>query len=309
MASTKISIFSFSLIVLISFFCSRLALSHSNTEKLSPFAFLEHLQGSKKGDKIKGIHELKKYLKHFGYLSCENQSFADDDEFDDVLESALKVYQLNYHLNTTGFLDYETMSIMMMPRCGIPDIINGSTRMLSGKNNHRHSSSSFHMVSHYTFFRGKPKWPVSKYNLTYGFEPSTPTEARGAVANAFETWATVTKFKFTSVQDYKTADLKIGFYRGEHGDGLPFDGPGGITAHAFAPQDGRFHYDADEKYAVGAVQGAFDLKTVALHEIGHLLGLQHSSLQAAVMYAYTSRGVTKDLTADDVQGIRALYNF
>ncbi|KAF2316180.1 hypothetical protein GH714_041521 [Hevea brasiliensis] len=164
---------------------------------------------------------------------------------------------------------------MMMPRCGVPDIVNGTTRMTSGKKNQRHSSTSFHTVSHYTFFRGSPKWPASK---------------------------------FARVQDYTTADIKIGFHRGNHGDGSSFDGRGGILAHAFAPQDGRFHYDADETWAVGATQGAYDLETVALHEIGHLLGLGHSSVEGAIMFSSISSGSTKGLHSDDIQGIRALYN-
>ncbi|KAJ9135252.1 hypothetical protein P3X46_032460 [Hevea brasiliensis] len=162
---------------------------------------------------------------------------------------------------------------MMMPRCGMPDIINGTTRMISGKENHHHSSTSFHTVSHYSFFPGNPKWPASKYNLTY-----------------------------------ETADITIGFHSGRHGDGSPFDGRGGILAHAFAPQDGRFHYDADEAWTVGATQGAFDLETVALHEIGHLLGLGHSSVEGAIMFSSIPSGVTKGLHRDDIQGIRALYN-
>jgi len=34
----------------------------SHDKKSSPFEFLKHLQGCHKGDKIKGIHDLKKYL-------------------------------------------------------------------------------------------------------------------------------------------------------------------------------------------------------------------------------------------------------
>ncbi|KAF2316193.1 hypothetical protein GH714_041534 [Hevea brasiliensis] len=225
-----------------------------------------------------------------------------------VLESALKTYQLNYHLKVTGTLDSKTVSEMMMPRCGVPDIINGTTRMTSGKKNQRHSSTSFHTVSHYTFFPGSPKWPRSKYSLTYGFLPQTPSRAMDPVAKAFQTWAANTHFRFARVQDYTTADIKIGFYRGNHGDGSSFDGRGGILAHAFAPQDGRFHYDADETWAVGATPGSHDLETVALHEIGHLLGLGHSSVEAAIMFARISSGSTKGLHSDDIQGIRALYN-
>ncbi|KAF2316189.1 hypothetical protein GH714_041530 [Hevea brasiliensis] len=284
------------------------ALANSDNKKSSPFDFLKHLQGCHKGDKLKGIHKLKTYLEHFGYLNNKNKSQANNDDFDDLLESALKTYQLNYHLKVTGTLDSKTVSKMMMPRCGVPDIINGNTRMTSGKKNQRHSSTSFHTVSHYTFFPGSPKWPPSKYSLTYGFLPQTPSRAMDPVAKALQTWAANTHFRFARVQGYTTADIKIGFYRGNHGDGSSFDGRGGILAHAFAPQDGRFHYDADETWAVGATPGAHDLETVALHEIGHLLGLGHSSVEAAIMFARISSGSTKGLHSGDIQGIRALYN-
>ncbi|KAG8637951.1 metalloendoproteinase 3-MMP [Manihot esculenta] len=307
MASKAFAIFSFTIIVFISLL-PRAALAKFDDKKSPPFDFLKNLQGCHKGDKLKGIHELKTYLEHFGYLHYENQSHANGDDFDELLESALKTYQLNYHLNVTGSLDSQTVSKMIMPRCGVPDIVNGTTRMDSSKKNHHHRSTIFHTVSHYTFFPGNPKWPTSKYSLTYGFLPRTPTQAVDPVAKAFQTWAANTHFRFSRVQDYTTADIKIGFHKGNHGDGYSFDGRGGILAHAFAPQDGRFHYDADERWAIGAMQGAYDLETVALHEIGHLLGLGHSSVEGAIMFSSISSGTTKGLHNDDIQGIRTLYN-
>jgi hypothetical protein len=129
------------------------------------------------------------------------------------------------------------------------------------------------------------------------------------VAQAFLTWATNTHFTFSQLaQGDPNADINIGFHRREHGDGNPFDGAGGILAHAFAPQDGRFHYDGDESWSVGAMPGAIDLQIVALHEIGHLLGLDHSEDEGSIMYALLPEGATKGLHADDIQGIKALYN-
>ncbi|KAK8572379.1 hypothetical protein V6N13_047980 [Hibiscus sabdariffa] len=103
--------------------------------------------------------------------------------------------------------------------------------------------------------------------------------------------------------------ITIGFESVDHGDGSPFDGPNGILAHAFPPTDGRFHYDADEPWSVAANPGSFHLETVALHEIGHLLGLGHSSIEGAVMYSSIRPGESKGLHGDDIQGINALYNF
>ena len=134
---------------------------------------------------------------------------------------------------------------MNEPRCGVADNTHGKSRMMSGKKqNHPRGSSSFHAVS--AFFNGEPKWPPSKTQLTYAFAPGTRADASGHVAQAISTWASVTKFTFSEVQDYNNADLKISFQTGDHGDGHPFDGPKGILVHSFAPTDGRFHYDGAE---------------------------------------------------------------
>jgi len=51
-----------------------------------------------------------------------------------------------------------------------------------------------------------------------------------------------------------------------------------------------------------------DLESVAVHEIGHLLGLDHSSDSNAVMYSKIPPGTVKrDLAQDDIDGIHALY--
>ncbi len=51
-----------------------------------------------------------------------------------------------------------------------------------------------------------------------------------------------------------------------------------------------------------------DLQSVATHEVGHLLGLDHSNLNRATMfYAYTGGTSARRLHDDDVQGVCALY--
>ncbi|KAJ0043134.1 hypothetical protein Pint_19416 [Pistacia integerrima] len=312
MASKVFPLLSFTLFaVLLSLFANSVLADPIDKRIQSPFQFINHLKGCHKGEKVKGIHNLKKYLENFGYLNyknSKNQTHANDDDFDDLLESAIKTYQKNYHLKATGVLDAKTVSKMTMPRCGVADIINGATRMRSGHKRHHNASSHFHTVAHYSFFPGNPKWPANKYHLTYAFLPGTRADAMNPVAKAFTTWAGNTHFKFTQTQDARNADITVSFYSGDHRDGHPFDGPGGTLAHAFAPTDGRFHYDADETWSVAATQGSFHLETVALHEIGHLLGLGHSSVEGAIMYPSITQGTTKGLHADDIQGIRTLYN-
>ncbi|OVA14351.1 Peptidase M10 [Macleaya cordata] len=288
-----------------------------------PFEFLQHLAGCHKGQTVKGLHELKQYLKKFGYQDLNTNhthEHVDDDKFDELLESEIKTYQLNYHLKATGDLDAPTVKQMMMSRCGAPDIVNGTTSMRSNKKkNHvvvQSSSSShlIHTVSHYSFFNGNPKWPASKTHLTYRFNSSVPTVIsvkilRRVCKRAFSRWESVSHFRFKEAKaGDDEADIVIGFHKGDHGDGNTFDGSGGVLAHAFAPTNGRFHYDADEDWSTNPKPDMMDLETIALHEIGHLLGLGHSSVPGAIMYPTFAYGVKKrKLHGDDVQGIRALY--
>lgn len=50
----------------------------------------------------------------------------------------------------------------------------------------------------------------------------------------------------------------------------------------------------------------YDIETVALHEIGHSLGLDHSSSPDAVMYP-DYQGLRQELSSDDITGISQLY--
>lgn len=110
------------------------------------------------------------------------------------------------------------------------------------------------------------------------------------------------------------ADIRIGFFQGDHGDGEPFDGVLGTLAHAFSPSNGRFHLDGAEDWVVSgdvtksSLSTAVDLESVAVHEIGHVLGLGHSSVEDAIMYPTISSRTRKvNLANDDIEGIQQLY--
>ncbi|XP_026451913.1 metalloendoproteinase 1-MMP-like [Papaver somniferum] len=183
-----------------------------------------------------------------------------------------------------------------------------------GKRLHSSITSLNATTSHFSVFEGNPAW--SKTNLTYGMSPNymidyiNRNDILMALHSSFSRWSSVVELNFTEIQAYESADIKIGFYHGDHGDGLPFTQ--GILAHAFEPEIGMLHFNADVVWSVDFKserrKDAFDLESVATHEIGHLLGLNHSSDQDAVMFWSIPRRTEKrELSADDVLGVQSLY--
>lgn len=157
------------------------------------------------------------------------------------------------------------------------------------------------------------KW--DKNPVTYSIDNCPRTldcaTAKQAVRESIEAWDAVCGLSLNEVSS--GGDIAISWQRGSHGDGNPFDGPGGILAHAFFPVSwlgdlaGDLHLDDDETWIVtpATLPWQVDLKTTVIHEVGHSLGMDHSNDPTAIMWEeYTG---IRGLTQDDIAGIQALY--
>ncbi|XP_030055222.1 matrilysin isoform X2 [Microcaecilia unicolor] len=204
-----------------------------------------------------------------------------------VFEEKLKEMQKFFGLIVTGHLNPSTIDIMKKPRCGVPD------------------------MADFRAFPGRPRW--TRKLITYRILNFTPdlstTDVIEAIQNAFKVWSDVTPLQFRRVSS-EEADILIRFASRSHGDSFPFDGPGNILAHAFAPGSGiggDSHFDEDEKWS--KTSAGFNLFLVAAHEFGHALGLDHSNVPGALMFpTYSYVNPSKfQLSRDDIRGIQSLY--
>ncbi|XP_043927704.1 collagenase 3-like [Protopterus annectens] len=225
----------------------------------------------------------EEYLKNFYNLS----SAAIRGRSRNRLGEKIKEMQAFHGLNVTGQLNNETLSEMMKPRCGVPDI------------------------GRYSTFNGQPKW--GKTVITYRIVNYTPdmrhADTEQQIQDAFKVWSEVTPLTFTQIQN-GIADIMISFGTRSHGDYYPFDGPRGTLAHAFAPGNGiggDAHFDEDEVWRTDGRD--YSLFLVAAHEFGHSLGLDHSNIKSALMYPtykYISKKLFR-LSEDDIKGIQQIY--
>jgi hypothetical protein len=162
--------------------------------------------------------------------------------------------------------------------------------------------------------RGWPKDASGNVALNYFIRSLTDkmdsSTARSEIERGLREWTRYTSVTLSPGEvEGAERSLDILFASGAHGDGYPFDGPGGTLAHTYYPAPpnsetiaGDLHLDADEAWRSGA---NVDLYSVVLHEAGHALGLGHSDRPGAVMYPYYK--LSTGLTDDDIAGIRALY--
>lgn len=273
----------------------------------------------KLGQKSPNVKNLQAYLEGFGYLHTVadkkkakkkkppttaifagfNDTFLDDNQihepgvFDKNTREALLSFQAARGMPLTGVLDMGTHAEINRHRCGFPDFPGGGNRV----NN---------------FVVAGTKWP--KTDLTYKiskFSGSGLSQAdvEMAMEAAFGLWSDVTPLTFERVAT-NNADIDIRFEVRSHGsDCRPFDGAFNVLAHAFFPTDGRAHFDDEEPWRVDFPPtdgNTIDLISVAAHEFGHLLGLDHSFDRAALMFS-DYLGPHRFLAQDDINGIRNLY--
>ncbi len=136
------------------------------------------------------------------------------------------------------------------------------------------------------------------------------TTFENAIEQALDVWSDVADIEFKETQTPQLNDsLDITF--------ASIDGAGGVLARAYLPDDvnssriaGDIRFDSSETWEIGNSLGrqAYDLVYVAVHEIGHALGLDHIDVAGSVLSNTVSTNQQfVSLAQIDVDSMLSLY--
>jgi Matrixin len=145
----------------------------------------------------------------------------------------------------------------------------------------------------------------------------SPSVWQREILRAAQVWAQVTNINFALVSDSGDASGSGAYQQGDPTFGdiriAAYDsGPSNLGSAMMPPPAnnysvaGDFTLNSSKPWVINTT-GGYDLFTVAAHEIGHSLGLYHSTVTAAEEYAFYN-AIKPTLRADDIAGLRAIYS-
>lgn len=176
----------------------------------------------------------------------------------------------------------------------------------------------------------QPGGTGSTITLTYSFHSSflngniqgmDAATAKTVIETALRLWSTYAPLQFVEKADTGPDPTIEQEYSWTDGPTMRFgarsfgDGSYGVLAHAYYPANfsglaGDLIFDSDTDWSTHPASG-MDLLEVAVHEIGHTLGLGHENSAQSIMQPvygrYYSGLGTQFLFQDDINGIQSIY--
>jgi len=239
------------------------------------------------------VIQLQHLLAKFGWYEGECDSW-----FGDKTATAVANFQRTYGLKVDSIAGPKTKGKLMAPRFdSIPDVV--STRESEEK---KRPDTVYATGDEVLYWVGTSPGYLKHDSVL------------SDIAIAINQWKDATGINFKQTETRSESKLNISWGDRSADNDFFFDGEGGALAHAGSDIEtklGFVVFDMAEKWFVQenkdkATSKEYMILPVVLHEIGHVLGLNHSLDPSAVMWAYYVPDRIR-LTSGDVDAVKSLY--
>ncbi len=229
--------------------------------------------------------ELASLLDRYGYYKVGPKPRIEPQATSD----AIRRFQIVHRLPITGKLDRKTAVLLRTPRCGEPDtaLIN---RIQLGANGVFALAAAAATAN---YANGQ----TIRYRIASFSGQLAQDLEREIYAEAFKTWANILSVAFDEVQ--AGGDFSVEWRATNH------FGDAGVLAHA---NNQHISFNGDYNWSDDRAAGTHDLFSVAAHEVGHVLGFNHTAGSHDIMCA--SIGATtirRFVRKDEFDQARAAY--
>ncbi|RAR15626.1 matrix metalloproteinase-19 isoform x2 [Stemphylium lycopersici] len=239
-----------------------------------------------KADQKQQSKHINDFYRLYGWLKPGN-SVPDHD-----LPKAIRKIQRKLKEPITGALSDKMMNMMSGPRCGTEQPYNATEA-------EDHSS----LDERYVLWG--PKW--AKTTLTWRFESYSgdlPTaRQQSTLSAAFAQWMNFIPLNIVPAASNARADINIRFVPLGRDDTRY--GYTSMVSEGIYLSSGNINITFNDDY-----QWTDDrlFTFTAVHEIGHALGMSHSGVESAIMFAYYD-GTMRPIHADDKMGVHSIYGW
>lgn len=250
--------------------------------------------------------EVHNFFRAYGWLR-RNETIQDDQ-----IPKAIRKIQRAIRHPETGVYDSHLNALMSRPRCGT-------------EQNYTEAAANDESDLHKRYVLWGPKWdhsPVTYRFINYTADldvasqqniirfkplsyPQDPQYTNPNPSQAFAKWSSTISLKIAPApSNAAKADINILFRA--LGPSQTAYGYTTMVADGVALSPGLININFNDDYP-WSDDRLFNF--TAVHEIGHALGLSHSTVEDAVMFAYYYEGLIRPLHPDDKAAIHSVYGW